>query len=309
MQWCMGLLLLGWGVAILVGIVPHEDLLVGAGLAALGGALCFATRRVPAFPRIPALLLAGLGAVLLVGALAFSLTSGWALPKLAIALLGVAFLGLAPFQARKVRLRGHGIPVATLSASLVPFALGPVAIYAAQALFRHGTGTTPLEAFLATGLIAPVAALLAMLGWSPQQDGQMLTYMTPSGPLRLEVGVACSGLQAMALFAGMLALLVAVERPPPRLAALLVAVGMVGVYVSNLVRLVGLAFVGYNTDVETLEQAHAQAGWILFVAWALLFATWAKRKLAASRETSTATARTPAKATAKATATAAPASE
>jgi len=278
LQWLLGVLVLGWGLAILAGIVPHEDPLVGAGLAAFGAALAWSARTFPKVGRLPAFPLLALGALLVGGTLPFAVLDGLTGGKAVLLGLGAALLTLPNLQDRSLPIaRGRAVPVPVLTASLLPLALGPAAIYAGQGLFARATGTTPLEAFMDLGLMVPLSWFLAALGWHPVLDGQAITYATPRGPLRLEVGVACSGLQAMAMFAGILAVHLATERPPPGRAAVVAVVGLGGVYACNLVRLALLAWVGHAWGAGALEEAHAQAGWVLFVAWALAFAWWVRR--------------------------------
>jgi exosortase/archaeosortase family protein len=86
----------------------------------------------------------------------------------------------------------------------------------------------------------------------------------------------------MAVFGGVLAIFLVTQRPPPGVMAVWTAVGLAGVYVANLVRIVAIVAVGHAWGVAALLRAHAQAGWVVFVAWALLFAHLARRHVAAT---------------------------
>lgn len=298
LQWYVGFLVLGWGLSILVGIVPHEDLVVGAGLAVLGAALALASRRVPDVPSLPSWVTIPLGATMVLGGTAFGALRGWNAAKLAIISLGALLAGLTPLGSRVVRMPfGGRTRVSTLTASLLPMALGPAAVYAIQGLTGNGSAASPIEHLLQASLLAPMTMILRAFGWDPVRTGQTIAMTTPHGPLRLSVGVACSGLQAMSLFGGILGLLLLLERPPPRRAAWLCLVGLAGVYAVNLLRLVLLAVVGYNLGPDALEQAHAQAGWMLFVAWALAFCWIATRKPAGGRTAAAAPRAPPAQGT------------
>lgn len=274
----VGLALLGWGLSILLGVSPHEDLLAGAGLAVFGLALVATAPALPAVGRMPPAVVAGVGAALAAGILLFTLVSGSPLdlPKVSLLAFGTALALAAPFLDREVRLPGRRVPVASLVACALPVLGAPLAVWGVQALFEGAVGTTPVEALVRFGLLAPLAAFLGALGLHPSVHGQTVTYATPRGPLSVEVGAACSGVQAMALFAGVLALYLVAERPGGRRLALWSCIGLLGVYVANLLRLAALALVGYQWGPEALVRAHAEAGWVFFVAWAVAFARLAR---------------------------------
>lgn len=272
----IGLALLGWGLAILLGVTPHEDRLVGAALAAFGG-LLLATA--PAWPRVPPVdprIAAAAGLLLATGVLGYVVLAGAALDarKVALVALGAGLACAAPWLGRTVRLPRHGATATVGSlVACAAVALGaPLAVWAVQAAFKAAIGATPLEAFVRVGLLAPLHAILTLLGLSSSVRGQSVTYATRDGPLQVDVGAACSGLQAMALFTAVLGLYVLVERPGGRRLALWCAIGIAGVYAANVLRLVAIFLVGYQWGGDALVRVHAQAGWVFFVAWALLFA-------------------------------------
>ena len=279
----LGLALLGWGSSILLGVVPHEDLVVGAGLSVFGAALVATARAFPRFPDLPAPLVLVTGLALAAGTLAHGVVGHAPIdgPKLALVALGLALCASAPFLRRSVRFgwRGrHGeVHVSTLVVCAFVILAAPLAVWTLQATFKTAFGTTPVEWFVRVALLPPLGAFLGILGLEPSLEGQTLTYMTPRGPLALEVGAACSGIQAMALFAGVLALYLAFERPGGRRLAAWSVIGLVGVYLTNLLRLAVLAVVGYWWGSPALLTVHAEAGWVFFVAWALVFAWLARR--------------------------------
>lgn len=272
----LGLALLGWGLAILLGVTPHEDRLVGAALSLFGGVLLATAQGLPQLPRMPALAVATVGAALAAAVLAYVIAADAVLDvrKLALVLLGCSLAGASPWLGRSVRLPRRG--VTTTVGSLVGCALvvvgAPLAVWAVQAAFKAAVGSTPLESFVRFGLLAPLHVILALFGLPSSIDGQSVTYATHDGPLRVDVGAACSGLQAMALFTGVLALYLFIERPGGRRLAVWSTIGIAGVYLANLLRLVTIFLVGYRWGSDALVRVHAQAGWIFFLAWALLFA-------------------------------------
>lgn len=277
----LGLALLGWGLSILLGVTPHEDLLVGAGLAVFGAALLATAPRLPEVPGLPAALVAALGIAVVLAVVGHMAAFGSAfdLRKAMLLLLGLGVAACAPILRRRVRVgrRGRTVPVSSLVVAAGAVLGAPLAAWAVQAATATTMGTTPAEAFVRVALLAPLGAFLGGLGLAPAVDGQTITYATPRGPLALEVGAACSGVQAMALFTGVLAVFLWAERPGGRRLAAWSAIGIAGVYAVNLLRLGALALVGYQWGTKALLQFHAQAGWIFFVAWAVAFAWLARR--------------------------------
>lgn len=277
----VGLAILGLGLSMVLGVMPHEDRIVGAGLTVFGAALLVARGRLPKVPLLPAwsALALGLASVGLVLGYQVVFRTRYDVPKVAILLVGTLVVACAPFLARVVPLpgrRGRGAPLGTLLVCLLAILGAPLAAWASQAAFRSLMGSTPIESFVAVALIPPVGALMWTLGLDPSFSGQTITYLTPRGPLSVNVGAACSGVQAMALFGAVLAIFIVAERPAGRRMALWSIVGILGVYVANILRITTLMVVGYGWGPRALEQVHAQAGWVFFVAWALLFA-WLAR--------------------------------
>lgn len=277
----VGLSVLGWGFSILLGVAPHEDRVAGAGLAVFGVAMLATARRFPRIERLPPLVVGGFGFAAAGLVLAYDLWFGASLnlPKVALVVLGVALATSGPWLDASLPVpfrRGARVPVATLVSCALPVLGAPLAVWGVQALFESTLGRTPVEFFLRWALLAPLGGVLELLGLAPLVDGQTLAYATPRGRMAVNVGAACSGIQAMALFTGVLALFLLVERPRGGRLALWSAIGVLGVYVANLLRLVALTLIGYRWGGDALLQAHAQAGWVVFVAWALLFA-WLAR--------------------------------
>lgn len=276
----VGLGILGWGLAILFQVAPHEDLFVGAGLAVVGAALVATVRTWPRIERLPRSLVAAAGVAAVAGVLGYNLLAGAPMDatKAAIVAYGAILLSTLPFLSRTIRLgrdRQH-VPVATPVAVSLPVVGLPLAIWASQASFKAALGATPLETFIHYGLLLPMYAAAAMLGWSPAIDGQVLAYEATNGLLRVEVGAACSGIQAMALFGGVLALLLFLRRPSGGQFAVWAAIGLAGLYATNLLRLFVLLLVGYRWGSQALLDVHAHLGWVFFVAWTLAFVLLAR---------------------------------
>lgn len=285
----LGLASLGQGLFILLRVVPHESPLLGAGLAALGAILlCFTP--LPRISRIPAwpLIVAGLG--IATGVVAWNVSRGmsWVPPKIALVAFGLVLAAAAPL----VRHPKLGSRASTVVAWGIPLVGGPLVVWGLQALSAATiAGMTPMELFIEHGLLRPMAASLALLGYHPATFGQRIVFDTQDGGrMTLLVGVACSGLQAMGLFGGILLVYVLADKPGFGRGLLWCAIGLTGVYVVNVIRLVSLALVGSAWGGDALQWAHANLGWMFFVAWSGLFAWMAMgrpRRTRSARATST----------------------
>lgn len=260
--------------------MPHEDWLVAVGLLAFGVALT-ATGTLPRFSRLRRSHVAVLGAAMLA-----VVAGAWAWgghapqgPVQLLAILGGATLLAAGLHGRTVRVGRRTHAVRDVAPCLAVAAGMPLLVWLAQALFKQATGSTPLEAFLVVFLVTPVHWILSALGVRSTAVGQTITLSGPTGPMAIDIGVACSGIQAMALFLGILALFAATQRPSGRRLLAWTVVGLTGVYVANVLRLVVVVLAGRWWGGGALEDAHANAGWAFFVLWSLVFAWWVRRGL------------------------------
>lgn len=206
------------------------------------------------------------GGILAYNALRRSTLEG---PELAILAYGVLLLVAAPLLDRRI-LRTD---VGTCVAWSLPLVAAPLGLYAMDAAVDAyaGTGRSPLDWAIAKLLIAPMATALTLLGFDATATGQVVALATPRGSLHLNVGVVCAGLQPGVLFLGVFGLFAWRERTTGRRLALLLALGLLGVYLANLLRLILLALVGYQWGGSALQTAHEHAGWAIFVGWMLAY--------------------------------------
>lgn len=272
----LGLALLGWGLSILLGITPHEDRIVGSALTLFGLALLTTAPRFPEFRALPAWAIGGLGAIIVAILVGYTTAThtGLDAQKIALIVVGLALMAAAPALNKSLRMAmfRRTVSVASLVVMLLAVLAAPLAIWAFQAAASLAFATTPTDLFVQYGLVMPSGFFLSALGLQPTLAGQTIAYATPNGPLLVEVGAACSGIQAMALFMAVLAAYLWSEKPGGRHLAVWSAIGFGGVYLTNLIRLEVLFLVGYHWGSDALLRVHAQAGWMFFVAWALAFA-------------------------------------
>lgn len=272
-----GLLLVGQGLLVVTGILDHEaPRLVGLLVLAAGAALLAwpSAASTPTAPRAPrsvakARVVLALGIMAAGGVLLYNLVlrSSFVLPEVAILAYGLALIVASRHLERPVARTDVG----TLTAYSFPLVLAPLSLYAINAATTTGVGATPLAFYIRHGLVTPMAAALGVSGIDVGMMGDTLRLATPRGALFLTVGVVCAGLYAAAIFLGVFALFAwQQETKGWRLAAYL-ALGLVGLHVANVIRLVLLALVGYRWGGDALQSFHRHAGWVLFLLWTLAF--------------------------------------
>lgn len=269
----MALALVGWGLSILLQVAPHEDPLVGLGLLVVGAALLLSGRRWPSVRSVSGGLTLAAGVFAVLGILAYGLIRDAPLNLTKMAILAYGGLLIAAGSLllwARVSWQNRS-RIGTAVVLSLPAVGAPLVTWAVQAGFKALAGSTPLEAFVHFGLLVPLGFALGMAGWQPLIVGQQISYSTPNGPLLVEVGAACSGVQAMALFGGVIALYMFLERPAGRSLVAWSAIGLLGVYLANLLRITVVLAAGYGWGAEALVRVHEQAGWMFFVAWSVAF--------------------------------------
>lgn len=269
--------LVGQGLLVLSGVLDHETpaplalalVLAGAALLAWRGAGA-PTRR----PRLRAALVAALGGAILLLVVAYNLAaaSSYAAPEVALVAYAVALLAAAPRLTPRVE---------RAVAWSFPLVLAPLALWALNALLVARADWPVLVAYVEHGLAAPMTAALGLLGVHAQLAGTTVAVATPRGTLFLTVGVVCAGLYATVLFLGLFALFAWESGVSAARATVLLAIGLVGLHLVNVARLVLLALVGERFGADALMSAHRHAGWALFLAFSVAFWWAAMRKTGA----------------------------
>ena len=274
-----GLLLAGQGLLVVTRVLDHEAPLLVGWAALVLGLLLVAWGRLPSLPSstaghaspVRAWLVAGVGALAVAGIVGYNALRGstMGVPELAILAYGVALLAAAPLLERRVL----GQDVGTLVAFSFPLVLAPLSLYAVNAALASRMAETPLAWYIQATLVTPMAAGLRLVGLDATMLGDTVRLVTPRGSLFLSVGVVCAGLYASVLFLGVFALFAWERRTPPARLAAYLAVGLLGLHVANVLRLVLLGFVGYKWGGDALQDFHRHAGWVLFLVWSVAF--WA----------------------------------
>lgn len=267
-----GLVLVGYGLLIVLRVLAHDAMLAGAASILLGALLL-----IPGLPQVHVRrrrLVAALGAGAVAGVLGYNLItrSGLGAPELGLLVYGALLL----VASRHLDLRIGRTSVASLVGWSFPLLLAPLLLFAINAVLsgpaatQTGTAAGPI---IHHTLVRPMAFGLTLFGSPTEVIGNNVILQTSRGSLTLGVGLVCAGLYPMILFMGVLALHGwQTGLRPGRFAAYL-GVGLIGLWLANLARLVLLAKIGQRWGGDALQTAHAHLGWILFAAFMALF--WA----------------------------------
>jgi exosortase/archaeosortase family protein len=138
-----------------------------------------------------------------------------------------------------------------------------------------------LEYFLANLM----AEMMRRFGIQAQVDGNIVVLGDLSqNPLFLQVDGPCTGLQGILAFGMLSGLALTDLRIKTKMLVPLLLVGFVGAFLINFLRL-ALVFLTFEFAGVQLGQAmHAYAGYMLFLAWVLLFWSLAFRFLSSNKE-------------------------
>ena len=105
-------------------------------------------------------------------------------------------------------------------------------------------------------------------------NGINITYIPADGSqsTTLLIATSCSGVYSFAIFTAAFIAFVATEFTGwDRRLKWFMGLGILAAYVANLLRMYIIIMVGYYHGSEALKWAHANVGWIIYMAWIALF--------------------------------------
>ena len=147
---------------------------------------------------------------------------------------------------------------------------------------RAGEGNAASEAGISAYseylLVKPLDGMLRLSGIWSLTDGVFIrfetTYVTSDGDMQMNVLIAtsCSGVYSFAIFVSAFLAFVATEfkQWDPRLKWFL-ALGIGAAYMANLLRMYIIVLMGHLVSEEAFRSTHANAGWLIYMAWIALF--------------------------------------
>jgi exosortase len=140
---------------------------------------------------------------------------------------------------------------------------------------------TPNFVALQDWLAGVLASSMRVLGIGASVSGQ-LVVLNPnsSSPLYLNVASDCTGVQGILAF-GMLSTMALLDMKPKisRLIPLFV-IGFVGAFLTNIVRLIVVFLTFEYLGVNAGNTVHVYAGYLIFIAWVMVFWVMAFKYLA-----------------------------
>jgi exosortase/archaeosortase family protein len=129
----------------------------------------------------------------------------------------------------------------------------------------------PNFALLQNWMASIMASAMRLLGVGATVTGEYVQLSSPSGPLLLDVEGACTGIQGILAF-GLLSTMsvLDIKAKPVRLVVVF-AVGFLGAFLINIVRLFGVFLAFEYLGVGAGNEVHVYFGYTLFIVWVLIF--------------------------------------
>jgi exosortase/archaeosortase family protein len=132
---------------------------------------------------------------------------------------------------------------------------------------------TWLDKPIGTATVIPTEFILRSMAYPVVRSDQFLSVGTASGDvIRVIIAAACAGPATFGVFTAIFALMAMDVRPSWPATAGLFLLGFFGTWVQNVIRVVYLLRVGYYDGADAMWAAHADSGYLWFIAWYAVFA-------------------------------------
>ncbi|WOF16357.1 exosortase/archaeosortase family protein [Methanoplanus sp. FWC-SCC4] len=116
--------------------------------------------------------------------------------------------------------------------------------------------------------------VLNIIGINPEIDGNIISFLSTSGEhIYLAIVTDCTGIWSLGTFT-IAAIIVLFTFPEAisKKSALLIFIGYIGTYISNIGRITLISLSGYLYGPKgVIEHVHVHIGWILFTIWMIVF--------------------------------------
>ena len=120
-------------------------------------------------------------------------------------------------------------------------------------------------------MAAVMASSMRAIGVGATATGEYVQLNSSSGPLVLNVESDCTGVQGILAF-GLLSTMSVIDlKAKPVRLAVLFAVGFIGAFLINIVRLFGVFLAFEYLGVDVGNAVHVYLGYTLFIVWVLAF--------------------------------------
>jgi len=172
-----------------------------------------------------------------------------------------------PFLARKFKIEA--------AFSLLFLGLVVLFLVVPQAVtsYRHDAGSSVGNWYVHYMLAAPFSGILNLIGIPSSSSGNIVVLQFHDGTHQaLGISAYCAGLYSFSIFlAAFFSFVLAFERLPAKILAVVLGAGLLIAYLGNLFRMVMIGIVGYYRGLHALLWAHENAGWIIFLSWSAVF--------------------------------------
>jgi exosortase len=118
-----------------------------------------------------------------------------------------------------------------------------------------------------------MAGIMQGLGITTTVSGNIVTLATPTGPLALQVANACTGIKGILAFGTLSSMAVLDIKLSPKRLVVILAIGFLGTFLTDLVRLASIFLTFFYVGVAAGETMHIYLGYSLFIAWVLIYWT------------------------------------
>jgi len=142
-----------------------------------------------------------------------------------------------------------------------------------RAVEGNAASAAGISAYSEYLLAKPVDGMLRASGVSSSIDGITISFLTVGGDrINLLIATSCSGVYSFAIFTSAFIAFVATEFTAwdSRLKWFL-GLGVLAAYCANLLRMYIIVMVGHYRGSDALLWAHANVGWVIYMAWIALF--------------------------------------
>ena len=130
--------------------------------------------------------------------------------------------------------------------------------------------TAPVIPFI----VSLTVTVLGFIGIQSTANGSLITFISQTGdPIYLSIVSDCTGIMSLGTFTiATFIVLLNFPKSITKKGILLIGVGYLGTFCSNLLRILVIALCGYIFGpTGIIENVHVHVGWIIFSVWMIIF--------------------------------------
>lgn len=140
------------------------------------------------------------------------------------------------------------------------------------ALLSLEFGAKAASVYTEVFIAKPIALTLNTVGIEARVFRNWVYYAGKAGTIQMGMGISCSGIYSLAIFFSAFVAYVHVRYgTADRRIMVLLASGLLGTYLANLLRVFIVALTGFFYGIEALVWVHQNIGWVIFMVWVAFF--------------------------------------